>query len=165
MPRLFGDKLRRVRIERQMTQLELGQKIGPVSYSHIAKLEASEDTPSLSLAVRAARVLKVSIDYLLRDTTSVESLTTSATMSYADAQGGEPEFGARLRSLRLQRQLSQRDLAQRLHLASDSYISMLEAGKGKLPSIDLVIHIADLFGVTIDDLLYNAVLDVPKKED
>jgi transcriptional regulator with XRE-family HTH domain len=164
MPRLFGEKLRRARIERQMTQMELGQKIGPVSHSHVAKLEASEDTPSLGLAVRAARILKVSIDYLLRDTIPVEDLTAPAAMSDADAQR-EPAFGARLRSLRLQRQLSQRDLTQQLHLASDSYISRLETGKGKLPSIDLVIHIADLFGVTIDDLLYNVVLDVSKLED
>jgi transcriptional regulator with XRE-family HTH domain len=66
-------------------------------------------------------------------------------------------FGNRLRALRLQHQLSQRDLARTLRLASRAYIGGLEADRGKLPSLELVVRMADLFGVTTDDLLRDAI--------
>ena len=47
-------------------------------------------------------------------------------------------------------------LARTLGLENRGYISNLEAGR-KLPSISLVLAIADLFGVTTDDLLHRTV--------
>jgi DNA-binding XRE family transcriptional regulator len=52
----------------------------------------------------------------------------------------------------MQRQMTQVELAQRLGLARQGYVSNLEAGR-KAPSLDLVVQIADLFGVTTDYLL------------
>ncbi len=66
-------------------------------------------------------------------------------------------FGVRLRALRLQHQLSQRDLARTLGLASRAYIGGLESDRGKLPSLELVVRMADLFGVTTDDLLRGVI--------
>jgi transcriptional regulator with XRE-family HTH domain len=54
--------------------------------------------------------------------------------------------------LRLQRNLSQVDLARQLGITRQGYISNLEAGR-KRPSPELVVQTADLFGVTTDDLL------------
>jgi transcriptional regulator with XRE-family HTH domain len=45
------------------------------------------------------------------------------------------------------------ELAQRLGLAANAHISLLERGRHE-PSIDLVVAIADLFGVTTDYLLH-----------
>lgn len=61
-------------------------------------------------------------------------------------------FGERLRQLRHARNLTQTDLAHRLGLARPGYISNLESGR-KAPSLELVVRIADFFGVTADDLL------------
>jgi len=43
-------------------------------------------------------------------------------------------------------------LANQLGLTSHSYISELEAGK-KIPTAELVLNVARLFGVTTDELL------------
>jgi transcriptional regulator with XRE-family HTH domain len=77
-------------------------------------------------------------------------------------------LGEKLRYLRTQRQMTQVDVAQRLGLARQAYISNLEAGR-KMPSLDLVVQIADLFGVTADYLLRDSapleMVDNNKRRD
>jgi transcriptional regulator with XRE-family HTH domain len=78
----------------------------------------------------------------------------------ADVSSNRPAqslFGERLRDLRLKRDLSQSELARLLGLAARAYISNLEAGR-KMPSLDLAMQIAELFGVTTDYLLRDTVL-------
>ncbi len=65
-------------------------------------------------------------------------------------------LGEKVRFLRTQRQITQVELAQRLGLARQGYISNIEAGR-KVPSLDVVVQIADLFGVTTDYLLRDAI--------
>ncbi len=164
MPQLFGVKLRRARLERQWTQVELAQQLGLAAHVHISKLEVNKDQPSLSLAVRAARILQISMDYLLRDTMPVENLVTSDSVARCNASI-EQSFGARLKTLRLQHNLNQRELAEKLGITSRAYIATLEKEQDKLPSIDLVVKIADLFGVTTDYLLQETVIDRSLKDD
>jgi transcriptional regulator with XRE-family HTH domain len=133
-----------------MTQVEMARQIGLESHSHIAKLEGGE-APSLSMVLRIARLLNASTDYLLRDTIPIEAPILPLTSPTSDDQ--ITSFGNRLRALRLQQHLSQRDLARTLGLASRAYIGGLESDQGKLPSLELVVRMADLFGVTTDDLL------------
>ncbi len=64
-------------------------------------------------------------------------------------------FGGKLGAFRRKRGLSQVELARRLDV-HQSMISYLEGGR-KEPSVDLVIRIADLFVVSIDDLLDDDV--------
>jgi DNA-binding XRE family transcriptional regulator len=104
--------------------------------------------------IRAAEVLNVSTDYLLRDTIPIESAVQPPVMAQAVDQ---LSFGKRLRMLRLQHHLSQRDIARLLGLASRAYIGGLETDRGKLPSLELVVRIADLFGIRTDDLLRGAL--------
>lgn len=61
-------------------------------------------------------------------------------------------FGVKLRQLRRQRGWSQATLAQQLGVASQAYISNLEAGR-KAPSLSLVVRAASTFSVTTDYLL------------
>ncbi len=65
-------------------------------------------------------------------------------------------FGAKLRYLRTQQGLTQEDLARQLGLARQGHISNLEMSR-KAPSIELVVQVADLFGVTTDYLLRDTV--------
>jgi transcriptional regulator with XRE-family HTH domain len=150
MSRLFGEKLKHLRHQRSMTQVEIARQIGLESHSHIAKLEGGE-APSLSTVLRIARLLNASTDYLLRDTIPIEAPIPPLTSPTSDDQ--ITSFGNRLRALRLQHQLSQRDLARTLGLASRAYIGGLESDRGKLPSLELAVRMADLFGITTDDLL------------
>ncbi len=156
MPRLFGDKLRYLRRQRGIIQVDLARQLGLASHAHIANLEASKDASSLDLIVRVARLFGVTVDSLLRDTIPVEALEAYRLPSSSQSELSPQHFGIQLRALRLQRNLSQVDLAQQLGIARQAYISNLEAGR-KRPSPELVVQIADLFGVTADYLLLNSI--------
>ena len=65
-------------------------------------------------------------------------------------------FGSKLKELRLQRKLTQDELAQALNDKYDlneskATISQFENNK-RVPDLDRIINIADFFGVTLDDL-------------
>jgi transcriptional regulator with XRE-family HTH domain len=155
MPRLFGEKVRFLRRQRGMTQTDLAHQVGLASHGHITNLETARDTASLDLAIRVARVLGTTVDYLMRDTIPVEAIPPYVENTI---DVGLPKlFGAKLRALRGQRDWSQTELARHLGVARRGYISNLEAGR-KYPSPDLALKIADLCGVTIDYLIRD---DIP----
>lgn len=52
-----------------------------------------------------------------------------------------PAFGVVLRQLRLEKNLSQEALAERLHMSSNGYVSRLESSE-KNPRLDMVFRIA-----------------------
>jgi transcriptional regulator with XRE-family HTH domain len=62
----FGDKLRRLRKSRGWSQDELGAGIG-IHGRHVGKYEAGRVLPNAETLLRLARLLAVSVDYLLRD--------------------------------------------------------------------------------------------------
>lgn len=66
----------------------------------------------------------------------------------------QPEFGQRLRDLRQQRRLSQRQLAG--DLVTASYISLLESGD-RVPTLDVVIHLANTLQVPASELIGHEI--------
>lgn len=60
-------------------------------------------------------------------------------------------FSERLKEEWEKRNWSQNDLAEKLHVSRQS-VSKWETGKN-YPSIEIIIHLSDLFGITIDELL------------
>ncbi|MEC1967784.1 helix-turn-helix transcriptional regulator [Bacillus cereus] len=60
-------------------------------------------------------------------------------------------FSERLKEEREQRNWSQHDLAEKIHVSRQS-VSKWETGKN-YPSIEIIIHLSDLFSITIDELL------------
>ncbi|MED3086291.1 helix-turn-helix domain-containing protein [Bacillus toyonensis] len=60
-------------------------------------------------------------------------------------------FSERLKEEREKRNWSQNDLAEKLHVSRQS-VSKWETGKN-YPSIEIIIHLSELFGITIDELL------------
>lgn len=156
MPRLFGEKLRYLRRRSAKTQVELANLLDLVSHTHITKLEAGQRMPSLELVVRVASAFGITTDYLLRDTIPVLEVEDVAIQpDIYRHRNGQP-FGDRLRVLRLHKGLSQRDLSLALGLASRAYISNLESGR-KMPSPDMIVQVADLFGVTTDKLISDTI--------
>ncbi len=61
-------------------------------------------------------------------------------------------LGEKLRTLREQRSLTGRQLAEALEIKSSGYITELEKGR-KAPSIPLLLKISRFFDVSIDRLL------------
>jgi transcriptional regulator with XRE-family HTH domain len=65
-------------------------------------------------------------------------------------------FGEKVRSLRQRHGMTQKALADALGLASFSYLSEIEHGH-KTPHPVLIVKIADVFGVTADQLMRDDV--------
>jgi transcriptional regulator with XRE-family HTH domain len=152
MPRLFGEKLRYIRHLSGLTQGELARQLSLASYAYINRLEANERTPALLLVLRTAMLFDLPSDYFLRDSLPPKSIE-SVSLTPLEDVGSHPKlFGTKLQALRRQAGWDQSELAQKLGLARQGYISNLELGR-KLPSLDLVVQIADLFSVTTDYLL------------
>jgi DNA-binding XRE family transcriptional regulator len=117
-------------------------------------------TISLTLIVEISHVFKVSSDYLLRDPISVSAVEFRKEMQGDSTAGLASHFGRQLRRLRSEASMSQQTLAAHLGLRNHTHIANLEAGR-KLPSIDLVLAVANLFSLSIDALLVQG--DSPKE--
>ncbi len=61
-------------------------------------------------------------------------------------------FGEKLRSLRKQDGMTLKELALATGLTTHSHVSNIEHGRKK-PSLEFVIEVSELFGVTIDQLV------------
>jgi transcriptional regulator with XRE-family HTH domain len=152
MAQRFGEKLAQLRQQRSLTRTELATQLGFISRAHIANLEKGRDVPSLTIAVRLADHLGVSVDNLLRDNREIAAIASpiGPPAPHGDVQ---LPFGQQLRALRRARHMTQWQLEQDLQLVSRAYLSDLERGR-RLPSIELLIRIADFFQVTIDSLVH-----------
>ncbi len=64
-------------------------------------------------------------------------------------------FGEKLRTLRQRNQLTLRQLGDRLAV-SNTFVLSIEQGK-KSPNAEMIIKIADIFGVTADQLMRDAL--------
>jgi transcriptional regulator with XRE-family HTH domain len=152
MPQFVGLKLGSIRRARGLSQGELAQQVGLASRDHLAKVEGGEDPPSLELVVRLANVLNIGMEYLLRDDIGNVGGTTALAQWQKHDMRDVRQFASRLRQLREQQHLTQFQVSQQLGLARQGYISNLETGR-KLPSLDLLVQVARLFDVSVDDLL------------
>ena len=59
----FGERLKELRLEEQLTQITLAEKTG-LSQSSIAKWESSKRTPTMECQIILAKFFNVSLDYL-----------------------------------------------------------------------------------------------------
>ncbi len=60
----FGERLKKLRVERKLTQIQLAQMIG-VAVSAISSYEVGNRYPSYDVLISIARIFHVSTDYLL----------------------------------------------------------------------------------------------------
>ena len=73
----FGERLRKLRVNRNMTQLELGEIFdNPKAQTTIGTWEKGHREPSMNDLVKISRFFNVSIDYLLGE--SEEARTVSS---------------------------------------------------------------------------------------
>jgi transcriptional regulator with XRE-family HTH domain len=153
MPAHFGAKLRRLREGHNLTQADLGHRLALFSQSHIAKVESGRDQPSLDLVVRVAHLFKVTIDSLLRDSVPVAAIQSLELCLTSEPGVDAVQLGQQVRRLRQEFGLTQVALAQRLGQAVQSGIAKIERGD-KLPSLERLVQLADVFGVSADALLF-----------
>jgi transcriptional regulator with XRE-family HTH domain len=63
----FGEKLRALRKQRNLTQQELADAIGLATHAHIGNVETGKKNPSLDFVLLVADYFGVSVDSLVRD--------------------------------------------------------------------------------------------------
>lgn len=153
MGRLFGLKLYYLRTRQHLTQVDLVRRLQFASQAHVSNLEQNRFEPSLEVIVAVANLFAVQVEYLVREDLPVEAAEDASAQRHAnDAPLTVQSFGVSLARLRAQGGLTQAQLAANLALSGHAHISYLESGR-KLPSVELLLRVADHFGVTTDDLL------------
>src|SRR5262245_47588395 len=156
MLRHFGDKLRYLRRQRNMTQVDLMHSLGSAAQGHLSLLEHGRRRPSLEMVVRVADVFEVSTDYLLRDSIPIDRPVLALVPQTLPHTSLPRLFSAKLRHLRKQRKLTQEALSNLLSLRTQAHISLLEKGRSE-PSLELVLQLVELFGVATDYLLRDTL--------
>ena len=61
----FGEKIRTLRKEKELSQSELGNQIGGISKAVVSKYETGNVYPDYEIIVRIAKLYNVTTDYLL----------------------------------------------------------------------------------------------------
>ena len=62
----FGEKLRTLRTQRELTARELGDMLG-VHHSYVTRMENGKRHPNIAMAIKIADIFSVTIDQLVRD--------------------------------------------------------------------------------------------------
>ncbi len=70
----FGEKLRALRIHRDLTQRQLARKLGYNTHSYFSEIEASKKKPTADFVLKVARYFSVTTDELLKDELDVQLL-------------------------------------------------------------------------------------------
>lgn len=160
-PQRFGEKLRMLRHQHNLTQIDLAHDLGLSSHTHITNIEAGRRTPSLELVLQIAGRFHVTTESLLDDTRPLERLSLSRQIAqFVQPQPVPQLFGQKLRELRHQLNLTQTQLAHVLGLATHSHIANVEAGR-RAPSLELVLMVADYFHVSVDLLVDDTASITP----
>jgi transcriptional regulator with XRE-family HTH domain len=156
MPNQLGAKLQHLRRRYRLTQQETANRLGLASQTYISNVEVGRRLPSLEMIVRISLLFGVTTDYLLRDAIPIDRVTGSSLAATIDQEAKPILVSMKLVYLRTQRHLTQTEVAHQLGLHTHAHISHLESGRHD-PSIDLIIRIADLFGITTDYLLHDTI--------
>lgn len=153
MPSRVGLKLRALRQRFHLSQLETANLLGLSFHSTISGIETARramDVPSLELVIAVAALFGVSVDYLIRDEIDIDKVGWPK-LQRSGVQISEPRLiGQKLRAWRLQQQMTQTTVADALGV-SRATVANIE-GAHKLPSLSLLVKIADLMESTADYL-------------
>ena len=63
----FGEKLRKLRLERHMTLKDLALALGLSAHGYISEIEAGKKRPTVEFVLSVARLFEVPTDVLLKD--------------------------------------------------------------------------------------------------
>ena len=158
MPSLFGAKLQSLRHLHKLTQIELAKQLGldADAQGYLSRLESGEYAPSLKILLALAMRLGVTTDYLIRDDVPVEAIHEHGIKHNVHCGTSCTLLGAKLRYLRRRENITQTALAMELGLRTHAHVSHMENGT-YMPSIDLLLKIADRFHVSTDYLLCDTI--------
>lgn len=133
---IISENIKKYRLNRGLTQKELAGKCS-LSESSIKSYEAGIRKPKIEALEKISMVFEVSVNELLGIQDKVESNINSNIKRYRKNIGMLPS-----------------ELAKRINV-SPAYITMLESGKKRNPSLEALIKISEVLEVTLDELVGN----------
>ncbi len=68
----FGEKLRTLRKQHNLTLKQVARELGYVAHSHISQIESGKKRPTAEFVLRASQFFNVSTDCLLKDEMELE---------------------------------------------------------------------------------------------
>jgi transcriptional regulator with XRE-family HTH domain len=90
--RLLGAQLRRLRLDRELSQEGLAELAG-LNYKYIGRIELAKADPGADVVVRLARALSVTVGDLFETITPADTNVTAFVLSPADIDGATDALG------------------------------------------------------------------------
>ncbi len=162
----FGTRLRELREQAGLSQGELAEKVG-VNFTYLSKIESGvRPPPSEKIILRLAEVLNADRDELmalagkipsdiaemLKSRESLQSLRSGHRLKKSTSANKKESFDIRLRELREQAGLSQRELANKVGV-NFTYLSKIESGVMPPPSEKVILRLAEVLNADKDELM------------
>ena len=164
--REFSERLRELREKAGLSQGELADKVG-VNFTYLSKIESGvKPPPSEQVILRLAEVLDADRDELmtlagkvpsdiakiLKNRDALQLLRSGHTQKRIRPANGKESFNIRLRELRKQAGLSQRELSDKIGV-NFTYLSKIESGALPPPSEQVIHRLAKALNADKDELL------------
>lgn len=147
-PSLFGERIKELRKSHRLTMKKLGELIG-VAQNTVSNWENGKRQPDYGTLTFLAEYFNVSTDYLLGKDATTERPSTTPSI-----------FGERLKNLRLEKGLSQREIAEHLGLTQQAY-AYYETGDRE-PGLKTLLALSSILNVSTDYLLGIETLPAPQ---
>ena len=77
--KVIGERIKKLRIERHMSQISLADKMGNIGASAISKMESGKTYISIEQVEKLTKIFHVSRDYLYGDTECKKTIRTDNT--------------------------------------------------------------------------------------
>ena len=153
---LFATRLKRLIDNSGKTLYELSKEIG-IARMNLIKYKNDEAEPSITPLASITSYFNVSADYLL-GLTDYSGPTEKRIAQLKEIPPPEQPiffnaalFGKTLKTLRLEKRLTQFQLAEKLGV--DTFTIFSYENGGNIPNIDFLISVSMFFGVSADSLL------------
>lgn len=157
--RNFGEKLKELREERNLSQKELGDKMGGITQQTIAQYEKKETVPKFETVSKIANALEINPNIFYSDfSQSVADDSEEIGERIKELRKSKNvSIGGKIKAMRLQKGVSQAALAKCLGVSA-AMIYQYEVGKKK-PKVETLSKIAGALGVDLK-VFYD---DLPQK--
>lgn len=126
----FGNRLKKLRTEHHLTQLELSEILG-TSKSNISKYEAGSVEPNLETLVKISKYFSISIDYLIGDNSINDILNYDGTdekaVSFSQKLANQIDFNnTKINDLSAAINVPEKTIVNWLRETDDSYLNYFE---------------------------------------
>jgi transcriptional regulator with XRE-family HTH domain len=175
MEKKFGDRLKDLRIENNLTQKTIAEKLN-TGKSTISNYEKNNRLPDINVIAMFADFFNVSVDYMMGKSDK-RNLDYDKNISKSNSYITDEEkklFSERLKNLMLIKDYTATDLANKLNIQKDEVLSYIvefnfpntsiikKIALALNTSIDYLLGITDKSGSETDDLILPDYIEIAK---